>query len=292
MPQLTDRAWLRGLCQRYGITPSKGFGQNFIVNPSLCPRICEAAGVRGANVLEIGPGVGTLTRDLAARAKKVVALELDKRLIPLLGETLAGCDNVVLRQGDALKVDLTALLAEEFDGPAILCANLPYNITSPLIMRLLEERLPLERLTVMVQREAAERIIADPGTRGAGAISYAVSYYARPRFEFSVPPGNFEPPPKVTSSVISLEVDQRYVLPPMREARLFRLVRAAFSQRRKTLANAASAGLALPKTQLLDALEAAGIDVRARPEQLTLEDFIKLEETLFPHENKDCVQGD
>lgn len=282
MPQLTDRAYLRGLCQQYGITPSKGFGQNFIVNPALCPRICETAGVAGENVLEIGPGVGTLTRELAARAKKVVALELDKRLIPLLGETLAGCDNVVLRQGDALKVDLAALLAEEFDGPALLCANLPYNITSPLIMRLLEERLPLGRLTVMVQREAAERITAAPGTRLSGAISYAVAYYARPRYEFAVPPGNFSPPPKVTSAVITLEVRPERLLPPAREAKLFRLVRAAFSQRRKTLANAASATLPLaaPKEALLAALAACGIDSRARPEQLALEDFIRLEEVL------------
>lgn len=283
MPQLTDRAYLRGLCQRFGIMPSKGFGQNFIVSPALCPRICEVAGVDGeANVLEIGPGVGTLTRELASRAKKVAALELDKRLIPLLGETLEDYGNVSLRQGDALKVDLAALLREEFDGPAMLCANLPYNITSPLIMRLLEERLPLTKLTVMVQREAAERITAPPGTRLAGAISYAVAYYAKPRYEFSVSPGNFFPPPKVTSAVITLAVRGEAALPPERERRLFRLVRASFSQRRKTLANAASATLDVPKEALNAALATIGINALARPEQLTLEDFIRLEEALWP----------
>lgn len=282
MPQLTDRAYLRGLCQQYGITPSKGFGQNFIVNPSLCPRICDTAGIdENSLVLEIGPGVGVLTRELAARAKKVVALELDKRLVPLLGETLAGCGNVALRQGDALKVDLAALLQEEFGAPAVLCANLPYNITSPLIMRLLEQRLPLTRLTVMVQREAAERITAAPGTRAAGAISYAVDYYARPRYEFSVAPGNFVPAPKVTSAVITLDVKGEPVLPPQREARLFRLVRAGFAQRRKTLVNAASAVPGLSKDALAAGLQSLGIDPRARPEQLTLEDFIGLEKALW-----------
>lgn len=282
MPNLTDRAYLRELCERYGIAPSKGFGQNFIVNPALCPRICEAAGVDGANVLEIGPGVGTLSRELAERAKKVVSLELDKRLIPLLEETMSGYGNFTLVQGDVLKTDLAALLAEQFDGPAILCANLPYNITSPVIMKLLEERLPLTQLTVMVQKEAADRITARPGTRASGAISYAVDYYAEAREHFTVKPGNFYPEPKVVSAVITLHVRKRLALDgdKARERRLFRLVRAAFSQRRKTLANAVSATTGQPKEKLLAALAAAGLNERARPEQLTLEDFIRIEAEL------------
>ncbi len=289
MPNLTDRAYLRGLCETYGIRPSKGFGQNFIVNPALCPRICDVAGVDGhSRVLEIGPGVGTLTRELCARAHKVVALELDKRLIPLLGETLAGCGNVTLRQGDALKVDLRALLREEFgDEPAQLCANLPYNITSPLLMRLLEERLPLTRLTVMVQKEAAERITAPTGSRAAGAISYAVAYYAEPKMEFSVPPGSFSPPPSVTSTVVTLRLRAAGALAaaPERETRLFRLVRAGFAQRRKTLANGLAALPELAKEEVLAALGQIGIDGRARPEQLTLADFIRLEAALWPAGN-------
>lgn len=284
MPNLTDRAYLRALCERYGIAPSKGFGQNFIVNPALCPRICDAAGVDGeTNVLEIGPGVGTLTRELAARARKVVSLELDKRLIPLLGETMSGYDNFTLIQGDVLKTDLAALLAEQFDGPAILCANLPYNITSPVIMKLLEERLPLQQLTVMVQKEAADRITARPGTRACGAISYAVDYYAESEDHFTVKPGNFYPEPKVVSAVITLHVREKQALAedPAREKRLFRLIRAAFSQRRKTLANAVSATTGQPKELLQKALEATGLDTRIRPEQIALEDFIRLEAEIW-----------
>ena len=198
MPTLTDLSTIRDLCARYDFALSKGFGQNFIINPGICPRIAEAAGIgSGWGALEVGPGIGVLTEQLCKRADKVVSIEVDKRLPPLLEETMAGYDNFKLVLNDVLKVDLKALLAEEFgDKPVAVCANLPYYITSPILMRLLEEKLPIRNITVMVQKEAAQRLCAAPGTRDAGAISYAVAYYAEPKLLFSVQPGSFIPPPR------------------------------------------------------------------------------------------------
>ncbi|WP_346669129.1 16S rRNA (adenine(1518)-N(6)/adenine(1519)-N(6))-dimethyltransferase RsmA [uncultured Subdoligranulum sp.] len=280
MPNLTDLSTIRDLCARYDFTLSKGFGQNFIINPGICPRIAEAAEIGpGWGVLEIGPGIGVLTEQLCKRADKVVSVEVDKRLPPLLAETMAGYDNFKLVLQDVLKVDLKALLAEEFgDKPVAVCANLPYYITSPILMRLLEEKLPIRNITVMVQREAAQRLCAAPGTREAGAISYAVAYYAQPKMLFTVQPGSFYPAPSVTSAVIRLDVRQEppVELPEGQESAYFALIRAAFSQRRKTAANAIANGLKLPKAQVLAALQKAGMDKRARPEQLTLQDYAAL----------------
>ena len=281
---LTDLSTIRDLCARYDFSLSKGFGQNFIINPGVCPRIAEAAGLGpGWGALEIGPGIGVLTEQLAKRAAKVVSVEIDRRLFPLLDETLAGYGNVKIVEGDVLKVDLRALIRQEFAGrPVAVCANLPYYITSPILMRLLEERLPVENITVMVQREAAQRLCAPPGTRQAGAISYAVAYYASPRQLFTVQPGSFYPAPRVTSAVIRLDLHDHPPVQPARgdEAGLFRLIRAAFSQRRKTAANAVAAGLNLPKAQVTAALQAAGLDPRLRPEQLTLADYSALQAAL------------
>ena len=281
---LTDISTIRDLCARYDFALSKGFGQNFIVNPGICPRIAEASGIGpGWGALEIGPGIGVLTEQLCKRADRVVAIEVDKRLPPLLAETMAGYDNFKLVLDDVLKVDLRALLAAEFGGkPVAVCANLPYYITSPILMRLLEERLPIRSITVMVQKEAAQRLCAAPGTREAGAISYAVAYYAAPQLLFTVQPGSFFPPPKVTSAVIRLDL---HGTPPVRvpngdEAGYFRLIRAAFSQRRKTAANAIANGLNLPKAAVTRALADAGLDARLRPEQLTLEQFCALQTAL------------
>ncbi len=282
VPNLTSLTELRALCRRHGFTLSKGFGQNFIVNPGICPRMAEQAGVDGRyGVLEIGPGVGVLTRELAARAAKVAAVELDERLFPILRETLAGCGNVRVVPGDAMKLDLAALIRQEFGGlRAAVCANLPYYITSPLVMRLLEERLPIESITVMVQKEAAERLCAEPGSRAAGAVSCAVSYYARPRMLFAVQPGSFYPPPKVTSAVIRLELRKEPPVDTPDEAGFFRLIRAAFGQRRKAAANAVSTGLGLPKPVVAAAMQAAQLAPLARPEQLTLADFCALQREL------------
>ena len=282
MPNLTDIKYIRDLCERHDFALSKGFGQNFIVNPGICPRIVEAAGIDDSyGVLEVGPGIGVLTKELAARARKVVAVEVDERLPPLLAETLADCPNVKIVMGDVLKVDLQKLIAEEFTGMKVaVCANLPYYITSPIVMRLLEERLPIEHITVMVQKEAAERIGAAPGTRMAGAISYGVAYYAQPKVLFTVQPGSFYPPPKVTSAIIQLRLREKPAVDTPDEAGYFKLIRAAFSQRRKTAANAVSAGLGVPKADVTAALERAGLNPLARPEQLTLEDFCKLQQAM------------
>ena len=282
MPKLTDVSTIRDLCARYDFSLSKGFGQNFIVNPGVCPKIVEAAGIdKNWGVLEVGPGIGVLTQELAQRAGKVVAVEVDERLPALLKETMAGCENFRLVMGDVLKIDLAALLREEFgDMPVAVCANLPYYITSPILMRLLEEKLPIRHITVMVQKEAAERITAAPGTRLAGSISYGVYYYAEPRLLFHVQPGSFYPPPKVTSSVIQLKIRPRPAVDTPDEAGLFRLVRAAFSQRRKTAANSVASGLGVEKARVAKALEQAGLPAAVRPEQLTLEDFCALQKAL------------
>lgn len=284
MPTLTDLSTIRDLCARYDFALSKGFGQNFIINPGICPRIAEAAGIGpGWGALEVGPGIGVLTEQLCKRADNVVSIEVDKRLPPLLEETMADYDNFKLILNDVLKVDLKALLAEEFGGkPVAVCANLPYYITSPILMRLLEEKLPIRNITVMVQKEAAQRLCAAPGTRDAGAISYAVAYYAEPKLLFSVQPGSFYPAPKVTSAVIRLDVREKpaVTVPNDDEAAFFALIRAAFSQRRKTAANAIASGLGLPKDKVIAAIEAAGFDARIRPEALTLEDFAAVQREL------------
>ena len=281
---LTDLSVIRDLCARYDFSLSKGFGQNFIINPGVCPRIAEASGIGpGWGALEIGPGIGVLTEQLAERADKVVSVEVDTRLQPLLAETMAGHPNFKLVLGDVLKVDLAALLKAEFTGmPVAVCANLPYYITSPILMRLLEERLPIRSITVMVQKEAAQRLCAAPGTRQAGAISYAVAYYAAPELLFTVQPGSFYPAPKVTSAVIRLTLHDTPPVQPANgdERGLFRLIRAAFSQRRKTAANAVAAGLGLPKPRVTAALQTAGLDTRLRPEQLTLADYCALQAAL------------
>lgn len=282
--KLTDLSTIKALCAAHGFSFSKGLGQNFIVNPGICPKIAEAAGIDDTmGVLEIGPGFGVLTQELARRARKVAAIEIDKRLPPLLAETLAEFRNVTVIEGDVMELDLAALLQEHFPGMRVaVCANLPYYITSPVLMRLLEQRLPIGQITVMVQKEAAERLTAAPGTRMAGAITYAVHYYARPQMLFSVQPGSFYPPPKVTSAVIRLCPHAEPPAQPRSEAGMFRTIRAAFGQRRKTAANAVSAGLGLPKETVLRALDAAGIPAAARPEQLTLRDYAALSDALGP----------
>ena len=198
--ELTDLATIRALCEKYDFALSKGFGQNFIVNPGVPPKIVDAAGIdRRFGVLEIGPGIGVLTREIARRAGKVVAIEVDKRLPPVLAETLAGFDNVKVILQDVLKADLPALMQQEFAGmPVAVCANLPYYITSPIIMKLLEDRLPVQNITVMVQKEAAERLAALPGTRASGAVSCAVRYFAQPKMMFTVQAGRFLPAPQGT----------------------------------------------------------------------------------------------
>lgn len=280
--ELTDLATIRALCEKYDFALSKGFGQNFIVNPGVPPKIVDAADIdRSCGVIEIGPGIGVLTKEMARRAGKVVAVEVDKRLPPVLEETLAGFDNVKVILQDVLKTDLKALAAQEFPGmKVVVCANLPYYITSPIIMKLLEDKLPIDNITVMVQKEAAERLAALPGTRESGAVSCAVRYFAQPRMMFSVQAGSFYPAPKVTSAVVRMDIRPTPAVSVPDEKAYFALVRAAFGQRRKTAANSIAAGLGIPRPQVTAALEAAGLDPRVRPEQLTLEDFAAVDAAL------------
>ena len=283
MKTLSDMATIKSLLSRHGLHLSKSLGQNFLINPEVCPRMAEESGIHsGSGVLEIGPGLGVLTCELAACAEKVVSVELDRRLFPVLAETLKDFDNIKLIQGDVLKIDLNALLAEEFPEKSVsVCANLPYYITTPVIMRFLEERLPIDTITVMVQKEAAQRLCAPPGTRAAGAISLAVSFYAEAQILFEVGRDSFLPSPRVDSAVIQLKVRMEPPVSVQSEPRFFRLIAAAFGQRRKTVCNAVSAGLTLPKDTVAAALEAAGLDPQVRAERLTLAQFAALDDALW-----------
>ena len=280
-PRLTDVGYIRQLLERHGFSFSKKLGQNFLINPSVCPRMAEACGAaEDTGVLEIGPGIGVLTRELALRAGRVVAVELDDRLPPVLAETLADRDNVRVVQGDCMKLDLHALIREAFgDRPVAVCANLPYYITSPIIMNLLESRLPVENITVMVQKEAAQRLCAAPGTRQAGAVTLAVAYYAEAETLFTVSRGSFMPAPNVDSAVIRLTVRKQPPCAVKDEKVMFRLIRAGFGQRRKTLLNSLT-GAGYSKETLSAAFTTAGLAPTARAEQLTLTDFAALADAL------------
>ena len=281
MTRLTDIGTIKDILSRHGFQFSKKLGQNFLINPSVCPRMAEACGASPqGGVLEIGPGIGVLTHELAQRAAKVVALELDERLLPVLGETLAEHDNVEIVSGDVLKLDLAALIRERFEGREVaVCANLPYYITSPILMRLLESRLPVTGITVMVQKEAAIRLCARPGTRECGAVSLAVQYYAEAETLFSVSRGSFLPAPNVDSAVIRLTVRKTPPCAVRDEALLFRLIRSAFGQRRKTLPNAlVTAGCS--KAAVQAAMRAVSIPETARAEELTLPQFAALADAL------------
>lgn len=274
---------IRAILSRHGFTFSKKLGQNFLINPTVCPRMAEACGAgAGTGVLEVGPGIGVLTTELAARAEKVCAVELDSRLLPVLSETLAEHHNVHVVQGDVMELDLHTLLEQEFGGLKIaVCANLPYYITSPVIMKLLQDRLPVDSLTVMVQKEAAERLCAEPGTRVCGAVSAAVWYYAEPELLFPVGRGSFLPSPNVDSAVIQLRVRQKPPVEVANEAFFFRVVKAAFGQRRKAAANSISAGLSVPKSSVQAALQSLSLPEKLRAEQFTLEQFAELSNALY-----------
>ena len=281
MKQLSDIGTIKELLSRHGFSFSKALGQNFLVNPSVCPRMaaCSGAG-QGVGVLEIGPGIGVLTQELCQLADKVVAVELDKRLLPVLDETLADFDNIKIVNDDVLALDLNHLIAEEFDGlEVVVCANLPYYITSPVIMKLLEDRLPVTAVTVMVQKEAAQRICAPVGSRESGAVTVSVNYYAKPELLFYVSAGSFMPAPKVDSAVIRLDILQEPPVDCDREA-FFRAVKAAFSQRRKVIANSLSAGLGISKADVTALLSQAGIAPNARAEQLSLREFAAIAHQL------------
>lgn len=280
--ELSNIGTIKDILGRHGFTFSKSLGQNFLINPSVCPKMAEQSGAKkGVGVIEVGPGIGVLTCQLAERADRVVAIELDKRLLPVLDETLAEYDNIRIINDDILKIDLKKLIETELSGmEVVVCANLPYYITSPVIMKLLEDRLPINALTVMVQKEAAQRICAEVGSRQSGAVTVAVNYYAKPQILFGVSAGSFMPAPKVDSAVIRLDILKEPCVQVEDEGLFFKVVKAAFSQRRKTLPNSLSAGLQISKLTVTNALNRANVPVNYRAEQLTMEQLAKISNAI------------
>lgn len=283
MQNLSDASVVKDLLSRHGFKFSKALGQNFLINPTVCPRMAEVCGAdESTGVIEVGPGFGVLTAELAKKAKKVVSIELDERLLPVLDETLAEFNNVKIINADVLKVDLKKIIEEEFDGMKVaVCANLPYYITSPVIMHLLESRLPIENLTVMVQKEAAQRLCAPVGSREAGAVTVAVDYYSDAKKAFDVSAGSFMPAPKVDSSVIKLDIRKQPPVTLKDEKLFFRMVKAVFAQRRKTAANSISAGMSLPKEKVYAAIANAGYPETVRAESFTMEELAVLANSIY-----------
>ena len=270
--------------QKYGFAFQKKFGQNFLIDPHVLEKIIASAGVtKDDMVLEIGPGIGTMTQYLACAARKVVAVEIDKALIPILEDTLSDYDNARVINNDVLKVDIAKLAEEENGGkPIKVVANLPYYITTPIIMGLFENHVPIKSITVMVQKEVADRMQVGPGTKDYGALSLAVQYYAKPQILLNVPASCFMPRPNVDSAVIQLT---RYEKPPVEvadEHLMFRLIRASFNQRRKTMTNSVgnSPELSVSKEQMAAALEKCGLSATVRGEALTLAQFAELANVL------------
>ena len=281
---LYDYNTIKRILTRHGFTFSKALGQNFLIDPSVCPRMAAALEADDrTGVLEIGPGIGVLTKELSAVCGRVAAVELDRRLPDVLAETLADCPNVQVVPGDVLQMDLQALFADWFADCDRLqvCANLPYYITTPVLMRLLESELPIERLVVMVQLEAAKRLCAPLGTRDCGAVSAAVEYYTQAEILFEVGRESFFPSPNVDSAVIALT---RRKQPPVQvtdEGYFFRVVKGAFLQRRKTLANSLNAALGVPKAELTALFQSLGLSATARAEQLTMSQMAALANALY-----------
>lgn len=282
MKNLSNIGVIKDIMNRYGFSFSKGLGQNFLVNPSVCPKIAELGNANERfGIIEIGTGFGVLTCELAKRAKKVVAIEIDSRLIPVLNETLSEYDNVKIINEDVLKVDLKKLIKNEFEGLEVaVCANLPYYLTSPIIMTLLEQKLPIKSVTVMVQKEAGERLCAKLGTREAGAITVAINYFASAKMLFDVKRGSFMPSPNVDSCVIRFDIKEKTPDGVVDEEFFFKTVKAAFSQRRKTLANSVSSYFNLSKDIVFNAIEKTGLNESVRPEQMLMEDFIAFANSL------------
>lgn len=269
---------------RYGFNFQKKFGQNFLIDTHVLDKITAAAGITEDDfVIEIGPGIGTLTQYLAYKAREVCAVEIDRNLIPILQDTLSGYDNVTVINEDILKLDIRALVEEKNQGrPVKVVANLPYYITTPIIMGLFENQVPMESMTVMVQKEVADRMQVGPGTKDYGALSLAVQYYAEPYIAANVPPNCFMPRPKVGSAVIRLTRHQEPPVKAENEKLMFQLIRASFNQRRKTLVNGLKndPSLQFSKEEIETAVAACGLPLTIRGEALTLEQFCSLANCL------------
>ena len=284
---LCDPKTIRKIMSVHGIGFRKELGQNFLTDSTTVDSIADACLVsRDATVLETGPGIGTLTRSLAARFRRVVALEVDRNLIPVLEDTLGDCGNVQVIQADVLQADLAGLLAADFAaGPVAVCANLPYYITTPILMKLLESRLPFQSITVMVQDEVASRLCAQPGSRAYGAVTASVSYFGQAQKLFTVPASRFLPTPKVNSAVVHIVLWRQPPCQPRSEEMLFRTIKAAFGQRRKTLPNALAAGFPeLNREQIRGAVAHIGQPLNVRGECLDIAQFTALSDYIL-----DCL---
>lgn len=278
---LCNQRDIQALLSRHGFRFSKALGQNFLIESWVPQRIADACGAdAGTGVLEIGPGIGPLTRQLVQRAGQVVSVELDRRLYPVLEETMAGCNNFTLVPGDIMQCDLDALVQQHFQGlRPILCANLPYQITTPVLKKCVESRL-FDSLTVLIQKEVALRICAAPGSADYGAFSLLMQYYTQPELLFTVPNTCFLPAPKVTSAVVHCPVRKTPPVQVCSEAALWRTVRAGFALRRKTLVNSLQTGYSLPKEALAQAIAQCGLSSDVRGERLSLSDYAELADVL------------
>ena len=275
-------AEIKRIASRYGFVFKKGLGQNFLSSQSVLEEIADAAEIENEGVIEIGPGFGVLTNELAKRAEKVLALEIDERLIPILRDTLSEYDNVKVINKDVLKTDIAELIKSEFgDRRVSVAANLPYYITTPIITSLIENRLPLKNLVVMIQKEVADRITAQPGTKDYGAISVLCQFYTKPELICNVGAELFVPPPKVDSAVVKMAFRDKPAVEVKDEEMFFRTVKAAFSQRRKTLLNCLAANFPINKSDLTQIMESVDISPSRRGETLLLEEFAKLAEAIY-----------
>lgn len=277
MKNLANPAVIKEILAKNGFNFSKSLGQNFLIDERALGEIVASAAPEGANVLEIGPGFGTLTQRLCENSKKVVCVEIDSSAIPILTDNLKKFDNLKIIHADIMKTDISSLCNEEFGAsPVKVCANLPYYITSPVIMSLLNPSLPIEDITVMIQKEVAQRINAKAGSKDYGVLTLAVGYYATSEIVTIVPPSSFMPPPKVESAVIKLTMRKKPSVAVKDTDMYFRVIKAAFALRRKTLLNALSSGLGLSKDRVSDILKRADIDEKRRGETLSDEEFSRI----------------
>ena len=283
-PYLGNPKYTIEVLQKYGFVFQKRFGQNFLIDTHVLERIIEASEITKDDfVLEIGPGIGTMTQYLAEAAREVIAVEIDDALIPILKDTLKEWENVTVLHGDILKTDIRKIADEKNQGrPIKVVANLPYYITTPIIMGLFESHVPVDSITVMVQKEVADRMQTGPGSKDYGALSLAVQYYAEPKIVANVPPNCFMPRPKVGSAVIRLTRHQNPPVTTLDEKLMFRLIRASFNQRRKTLSNSLKNSQELPysKEEVEAAITECGLPLNIRGEALTLEQFARLSDTF------------
>lgn len=279
---LSDINVVRDIMARHGINFTKSLGQNFLINPNVCPDMADMSDIdENTGVIEIGAGVGVLTVQLAQRAKKVVCVEIDKGLLPVLDETLTDYDNIEIINADILKVDICELVKEKFEGmKVVVCANLPYYITSPVLTHFLFSKAPIEGITVMIQKEVATRLCTPVGSRASGAITVCTHYFSEPELLFNVARGSFVPAPNVDSAVIRLNIKKTPDVQVSDQDKFFKIVKASFAQRRKTVVNSISSSLSIPKPQIIQVLQQNDIDVNIRAEKLSLAQFAILCEQL------------